>query len=84
MNILNNNLFSGDSQVVASKVKKVLLTSGKHYYSLAKNREALGLEDVAIIRLESFCPFPLLELRSEISRYPNVKGERQFQFSEFV
>lgn len=64
----------GDSMVVPSKVKKILLTSGKHFYSLLDKRGSLGVTDTAIIRVESFCPFPTLELREEISKYTNVKA----------
>ncbi|XP_023016659.2 probable 2-oxoadipate dehydrogenase complex component E1 homolog [Leptinotarsa decemlineata] len=63
----------GDTLVVPSRVKKVLLTSGKHYYSLKEKRESMGVKDTAIIRVESFCPFPTLELRHEISKFPNAK-----------
>ena len=42
----------------ASAVKTVVLTSGKLYYDLAKRREAEGRDDVAIVRLEEYAPFP--------------------------
>ncbi|CAH1993411.1 unnamed protein product [Acanthoscelides obtectus] len=62
----------GDSSVEPSKVKKVLLTSGKHYYSLAEKRENLKTNDTALIRVESFSPFPTIELQTELSKYPNA------------
>lgn len=67
--------------VVPSKVKKILLTSGKHFYSLLDKRGSLGVTDTAIIRVESFCPFPTLELREEISKYTNVKGKFKISFN---
>ena len=33
-------------------VKRLIFLSGKHYYTLAKERENRGLNDVALVRLE--------------------------------
>lgn len=54
-------------------MSKIILTSGKHYYNLLDKRKALGVLDTAIIRLESFCPFPTLQLRTELDRFSNAK-----------
>lgn len=42
----------GDPGVSPGKVTKVVFCSGKHYYTLTKERENLKLQNVAIIRLE--------------------------------
>lgn len=42
----------GDPGVSSGKVTKVVFCSGKHYYTLTKERENLKLQNVAIIRLE--------------------------------
>lgn len=55
------------------RINRVLLTSGKHFYSLLEKRKVMGSRDTAIVRIESFCPFPTLELRREISKFPNAK-----------
>lgn len=55
------------------KINRVLFTSGKHYYTLSEKRAQLGIKDTAIVRIESFCPFPTLELRHEVSKFPNAK-----------
>lgn len=68
-------LFLGDNFCEYNKVQKVLITSGKHFYNLSQKRDSLGIKNVAIIRLESYCPFPTLNLREEIAKYPNVKGK---------
>jgi 2-oxoglutarate dehydrogenase E1 component len=47
----------GDSAVDASKVKKILLCSGKVYYDLAIAREERGVTDIAIVRLEQLYPY---------------------------
>ncbi|XP_014218375.1 probable 2-oxoglutarate dehydrogenase E1 component DHKTD1 homolog, mitochondrial [Copidosoma floridanum] len=63
----------GDEKVNEDAVRKVILVSGKHYYELEKRREVLGARDVAIIRVESLCPFPVAEINEEIQRYTNAK-----------
>ncbi len=42
-----------DDRVLSpSAVKKVVFVCGKHYYTLAKERDARGVKDMAIVRLE--------------------------------
>lgn len=66
----------GDATVTdASSVRRVILCSGKHYYALQAERLAQGHTDVAIVRVESLCPFPVGEINEELRRYPNAKGE---------
>uniref|UniRef100_A0A8C4VTP6 2-oxoadipate dehydrogenase complex component E1 n=1 Tax=Gopherus evgoodei TaxID=1825980 RepID=A0A8C4VTP6_9SAUR len=54
---------------------RVVLCSGKHYYALVKQREALGEKQhsTAIVRLEELCPFPLEALQQEMNKYKNAK-----------
>jgi len=54
----------------ADEVKRVLLTSGKIYYELADQRDKLGANNVAIVRLEQYYPFPSAELQDVLMRYP--------------
>lgn len=54
-------------------IKKVIIASGKHFYSLFDKRQSLGIKDVALVRLESFCPFPTAELQQELGRFTNAK-----------
>ncbi|XP_053390439.1 probable 2-oxoglutarate dehydrogenase E1 component DHKTD1 homolog, mitochondrial [Mercenaria mercenaria] len=63
----------GDLKVKGEKVSKVVFCSGKHYYAIQKERDTRNVEDMAIIRLESLCPFPTAELQRELSKYPNAK-----------
>ncbi|XP_008214961.1 probable 2-oxoglutarate dehydrogenase E1 component DHKTD1 homolog, mitochondrial isoform X1 [Nasonia vitripennis] len=63
----------GDEKAQENAVRKVILVSGKHYYALEKHREILGAQDVAIIRVESLCPFPVAELNEEIQKYQHAK-----------
>lgn len=65
----------GDAKMEPSKVSRVLLTSGKHYYSLLKERSMRETVDTAILRVECFCPFPTAELLREIQQYQNARSE---------
>lgn len=51
-------------------VKTILLCSGKVYYELAKRREELHRDDVAIVRVEQIYPTPTEELVSLLAAYP--------------
>ncbi|XP_072745659.1 probable 2-oxoadipate dehydrogenase complex component E1 homolog isoform X2 [Anoplolepis gracilipes] len=54
-------------------VNKVILVSGKHYYALNNYRETTANKTVAIIRIESLCPFPIHELLEEIEKYKHAR-----------
>ncbi|SFM40132.1 2-oxoglutarate dehydrogenase E1 component [Variovorax sp. OV329] len=56
----------------AEKVKRVVACSGKVYYDLAKKREELGRDDVAVIRVEQLYPFPHKAFATELKKYPNL------------
>ncbi|XP_022787168.1 probable 2-oxoglutarate dehydrogenase E1 component DHKTD1, mitochondrial [Stylophora pistillata] len=63
----------GDDIVNSALVRRVVFCSGKHYYALAKQREATQSLDTAIIRLESLCPFPAEMIRQELKKFPKAK-----------
>ncbi len=52
------------------KVSRVVICSGKVYYDLEAARKAASKEDVDIIRLEQFYPFPKEELEKALALYP--------------
>ncbi len=54
-------------------VKRVVLCSGKVYYDLVEAREAKGVKDVAILRLEQFYPFPHAELKKALKPYAHAE-----------
>lgn len=62
----------GDDGVQKENVQRILLVSGKHYYNLIQQREHLGANNVAIIRIESLCPFPIMELLEEMEKYKHA------------
>ncbi|BEK98614.1 multifunctional oxoglutarate decarboxylase/oxoglutarate dehydrogenase thiamine pyrophosphate-binding subunit/dihydrolipoyllysine-residue succinyltransferase subunit [Nocardia seriolae] len=55
-----------------TKVKRVLLTSGKIYYELAAEKNKHNREDVAIVRVEQLYPIPKFRLNEALEQYPNA------------
>ncbi|HTR96257.1 MAG TPA: multifunctional oxoglutarate decarboxylase/oxoglutarate dehydrogenase thiamine pyrophosphate-binding subunit/dihydrolipoyllysine-residue succinyltransferase subunit [Trebonia sp.] len=54
-----------------SRVRRVVLCTGKMYYDLAEHRAKSGITDTAIVRVERLYPIPARELREELARYPS-------------
>jgi len=54
-------------------IKRVVLCSGKVYYDLFEAREAAGVDDVYLMRLEQLYPFPARALITELSRFPQAE-----------
>ncbi len=52
-----------------AEIRRVLLCSGKVYYDLLDAREKNGRNDVYILRLEQFYPWPAQSLRKELARF---------------
>jgi 2-oxoglutarate dehydrogenase E1 component len=55
-----------------STVKRVVLCSGKVFYDLHAAREENKTDQVAIVRLEQFYPFPAQRLAEIFAKYSNV------------
>ena len=60
-----------DSTAIVSKIKKVVICSGKFYYDLIEHYETLKLENIAFVRLEQLYPFPDLQLKAIVDKYGN-------------
>ena len=58
-----------DSTLIVSKIKKVVICSGKFYYDLVEHYETLKLENIAFVRLEQLYPFPDLQLKAIVDKY---------------
>jgi 2-oxoglutarate dehydrogenase E1 component len=54
------------------KIKRVVLCSGKVYYDLLAERDAQGLDDVYLLRVEQLYPVPTISLTQELSRFPKA------------
>ena len=60
------------TDLVAEKVKRVIVCSGKVYYDLVKKRDEKKANDVAIVRVEQLYPFPHRAFGNELKKYPNA------------
>ncbi len=62
-----------DTKLVADKkIRRVVMCSGKVYYDLLEERDARGIDDIYLLRVEQFYPFPALSLVKELERFPNA------------
>jgi len=55
------------------KIRRVVLCSGKVYFYLLEERDKRGLDDVYLMRLEQFYPFPALSLTKELQRFKHAE-----------
>jgi len=55
------------------KINRVIVCSGKVYFDLVEQRAKTGREDVYILRLEQFYPWPLKSLTNELKRFKNAE-----------
>jgi len=55
------------------KIRKLVLCSGKVGYDLMEARDAAGLEDVTVLRIEQLYPFPGEPLAVRIARMTNLE-----------
>jgi len=55
------------------KIKRLVLCSGKVAYDLIEKRDAEGLEDVSIVRIEQLYPFPGEPLAVRLKRMTNLE-----------
>lgn len=53
----------------ADKIQRVVMCSGKVYYDLLEEREKRGIDNVYLMRLEQFYPFPARSLITELQRF---------------
>ncbi|WP_242912655.1 2-oxoglutarate dehydrogenase E1 component [Brevundimonas pishanensis] len=54
-------------------IRKVIVCSGKVYYDLLDAREKAGADDIYILRLEQFYPWPIKSISAELARFPNAE-----------
>ncbi|MDA9049304.1 2-oxoglutarate dehydrogenase E1 component, partial [Gammaproteobacteria bacterium] len=62
-----------DVDAQSSKVSKIIMCSGKVFYDLDQKRHELGMEDVALVRVEQLYPFPYDTLQAILEAYPQAK-----------
>ncbi len=55
------------------RIRRVVLCTGKVYYDIYDGREAAGIDDVYILRVEQLYPLPARALMTELARFPNAE-----------
>ncbi|PWE18280.1 2-oxoglutarate dehydrogenase E1 component [Marinicauda salina] len=62
-----------ETELVADeKIRRVVLCSGKVYYDLLEAREEKGMNDVYLLRVEQFYPFPAKSVIDELKRFTDA------------
>ncbi|MFN7710172.1 MAG: 2-oxoglutarate dehydrogenase E1 component [Holosporales bacterium] len=62
-----------DKDLKPKQVRRVVLCTGKVYYDLLEARQAEGISDVALIRVEQLYPFPAWELEKVLAPYAHAE-----------
>ncbi|KAF9888024.1 2-oxoglutarate dehydrogenase E1 component [Aspergillus nanangensis] len=56
------------------KIERVIMCTGQVYAALVKHREANGIRNTAITRVEQLHPFPWAQLKENLDSYPNARN----------
>ncbi len=63
-----------DTKLVAdSKIRRVVMCSGKVYFDLLEERDKRGIDDIYLLRVEQFYPFPAQSMVAELKRFKNAE-----------
>ena len=60
------------ASVAKSKVRKLIICTGKIFYELLQAAEKNNIDDITLIRIEQLYPFPEKALTAEIAKYEHV------------
>jgi 2-oxoglutarate dehydrogenase E1 component len=66
-------ILSDTREIADDKVRRLVLCSGKVAYDLIEARDAAGIEDVSIVRIEQIFPFPGDPLAARLQSMTNLK-----------
>jgi 2-oxoglutarate dehydrogenase E1 component len=55
------------------QIRRVVICSGKVYFDLLEERDARGIDDVYLLRVEQFYPFPALSMVKELERFKQAE-----------
>ena len=65
---------NSDTKLVAdNKIRRVVMCSGKVYYDLLEERDARGIDDIYLLRVEQFYPFPAQSAVKELERFKQAE-----------
>jgi len=56
-----------------AQIRRVVMCSGKVYFDLLDEREKRGLDDIYLLRLEQFYPWPMRSVLQELQRFANAE-----------
>ncbi len=56
-----------------AEIRRVVMSAGKVYYDLLDEREKRGRDDVYLLRLEQFYPWPMKAVMTELARFPDAE-----------
>ena len=66
------NVLDDPTNPAPARVRRLLLCSGKIYFTLNEARQKNAVDDVAIVRVEQLYPLPEKELRAIFAKYPQA------------
>jgi 2-oxoglutarate dehydrogenase E1 component len=55
------------------QIKRVVMCAGKVYFDLLEERDRRGIDDVYLLRVEQFYPFPAISLLKELERFKGAE-----------
>ncbi|KIC40051.1 2-oxoglutarate dehydrogenase [Ruegeria sp. ANG-R] len=65
---------NSDTKLVSDdKIKRVVMCSGKVYFDLLEERDARGIDDIYLMRIEQYYPFPAHSLINELERFKGAE-----------
>ncbi|MES2984312.1 MAG: 2-oxoglutarate dehydrogenase E1 component [Pseudomonadota bacterium] len=62
-----------DTLTKDADVKRLIFTSGKVYYDFLEARRDRKIDDIALVRVEQYYPFPAKEIEAALAKYPNAE-----------
>ena len=74
--VLWDDAQKGNSDTVLKpddQIKRVVMCAGKVYYDLLEERDKRGIDDVYLLRIEQFYPFPAISLVKELERFKGAE-----------